>query len=176
MSETTMLPTTNGQTTPEKPVERHPARWAPGELLAQMQAEMDRVFGERWPFAGLPFARPLRRLMELPTAWTPRVDVYEQEGALVVKAELPGIRKEDVEVAIGEGNLIIRGERKAEAEVKEEHYYRMERSFGAFYRRLPLPEGVKTEAIEATFTDGVLAVRVPKPAARPAEPTRIAIK
>jgi HSP20 family protein len=104
------------------------------------------------------------------------MDVYEKDNAIVVKAELPGMKKEDVQVEIEGEDLIIRGESKAESEVKDEDYYRSERSFGSFYRRMPLPAGVTAEQIHASLTDGVLEVRVPKPAEAKAEAKKIPVK
>jgi HSP20 family protein len=89
------------------------------------------------------------------------MDVYQKNGTLMITAELPGLKPEDVEVTVEDGDLIIKGERKAEKEVKEKDYYRMERSYGEFYRRQPLPEGIKPEQITATFADGVLHVTIP---------------
>jgi HSP20 family protein len=147
------------------------ARRTPGDLFASMQAEIDRAFGRHWPF----FER-LRRPGELSTAWSPRVDVFERDGGLVVKAELPGVTKDAVTVTVDDGDLVIRGERKAEEKVEEKDYYRMERSFGTFYRRLPLPQGVTADQITATFSDGVLEVSVPKPATPETASTQIPIK
>src|SRR5689334_8991552 len=107
-------------------------------MMAAMRDEMARF----WPWA----ARPLP---ELPGDWMPRMDVYEQDHTLVVKVELPGVKKDDIEVSLDQGDLVIRGERKAEREVKEAEYYRMERSYGSFYRRLPLGFAVKPEQVEA---------------------------
>jgi HSP20 family protein len=105
------------------------------------------------------------------------MDVYEQAGALVVKAELPGVKKEEIEITLEEGDLVLRGEHQAETEVKEEAFYRMERSYGSFYRRLPLAGDVKPEQITATLTDGVLEVRIPKPAEEAkTTPQKIAVK
>lgn len=97
------------------------------------------------------------------TTWWPRMDVFERKGNLVVKTDLPGLEKNDVEVLIEEGDLVLRGERKEEAEVKEEDVYRWERSYGSFYRRLPLNFEVKSEAVKASFKDGVLEVTLPLP-------------
>jgi HSP20 family protein len=154
-------------TAPAKVEEARPRRWDPFERLAQVQAEFDRFLGERWP---------LRRMAELPGAWAPRADVYAQNGAIVVKVELPGVNKQDIDVAIEDGDLVVRGERKSEEKVEEKDFYRMERSYGSFYRRLPLPEGVTAEQIEATFADGVLQVKVPKPVTKESTPKKIAIK
>lgn len=159
MSDKAVVPKTNG------------IRWDPFARLAELEAEFDRLWGDRWSLF-----RPLQRLTTDSGVWAPRTDVYEKDGALVVEAELPGVKKEEMTVEVVDGDLVIRGERKAEKEVKEENYYRMERSSGSFYRRLPLPEGVTAEQIEATMTDGVLRVRVPKPAESKPEPTKIPIK
>ena len=158
----TMTATVDATTRAPSPAaaqERRPARRFPGDMLTQMQAEMDRMLGERWPFGSL-----LRGLTEPAGSWMPRTDVFEQNGDIVVKAELPGIAKEDVEVTLDGGDLVIRGERRSEETVDERAYYRMERSYGAFYRRLPLPAGVNRDQITASCADGILEVRVPKPA------------
>jgi HSP20 family protein len=104
------------------------------------------------------------------------MDVYEKDNAIVVEAELPGLKKEDVQVQIEDEDLIIRGESKAESDVKEEDYYRSERSFGSFYRRIPLPSGVAHEQIQATLNDGVLEVSIPKPAEAKAEAKKIPVR
>lgn len=147
-------------TAPVKVEEKRPVRRDPATFFEAMQDEVERLWG-RTPFAFRPL---LRRNGETPELWAPRIDIFEKDGALMVKAELPGVKKEDVSVTLDDGDLIIRGERKAESEVKEENYYRMERSYGEFYRRLPLPFDAPAEGIKASFTDGVLEVSVPKPA------------
>ena len=144
----------------------------PFAMLSEMEDMMDRMFGRRWPFS-----RSLRRFAESPGAgWSPQVDMYEEGNDLVVKAELPGVAREDIDVSLENGDLVIKGERRNEAEVREENYYRMERSFGSFYRRLPMPEGVQPDQISATFKDGVLEIRTPKPATSGPEPKRIEIR
>jgi HSP20 family protein len=143
----------------------------PFSMLTDMEMAMDRMFGRRWPFA-----RSLRRLTDTGSGWAPQVDMYEEGDMLVVKAELPGVSKDDVEVMLDRGDLVLKGERKSEHEVKDEHYYQMERSFGSFYRRLPMPEGVQADQLSASFKDGVLEVRTPKPASSGSSPTRIAIQ
>jgi HSP20 family protein len=162
---------TENTTVPAKTEESKPRRWDPFDLLTQMQTELDQFWGGRWPAF-----RPFRRLAEVSGAWTPRADVYEQNGNLVVKAELPGVKKEDIDVAIEDGDLVIRGERKSEETVEEKDYYRMERSFGSFYRRLPLPEGATADQIDASFADGVLEVTMPKPVTKEPTPTKVTIK
>jgi HSP20 family protein len=92
----------------------------------------------------------------------PALDITEDEHAFVVSAELPGLKKEDVQIQFENGVLSISGEKKQESETTEKNWHRMERRFGAFYRSITLPAGVDVEKVEATFTDGVLSVRIPK--------------
>jgi HSP20 family protein len=113
-------------------------------------------FDTRWPFA-FP-ARALRMAeRELPA-----IDMFERDGNVVVKAEMPGIDPAKIDVTVVSGELRMSGERKEEHEVKEEQYYRSERTFGHIFRALTLPEGCDTEHIAATARDGVLEVVIPK--------------
>lgn len=147
----------------------------PLEFLDEFQQEMARLWEQR-PFFPRPFApRAAGAPAEPMTAWTPRLDVFEKDGQLTIKAELPGVQKEDIQISLDNGDLVIDGERHSEHEVKEENYYRMERASGRFYRRLPLPGEVKPEQIQATYKDGVLEVKLPQTA--PATPLaqRIAV-
>ncbi len=154
--------------------ERRPRRWDPFEMFDELQEEMARFWGSTFPLMPRPLSRPLRRMSLAPTTWMPSVDVYEKDGNLVVKAELPGMKKEDIEVMMDQGDLVMRGERKAEHETREENYYRMERNYGTFYRRIPLPFDVRPEQITANYTDGVLEVRIPRPAQeQQSQPQRI---
>lgn len=143
----------------------------PFSMLNDVELAMDRMFGRR-----LPLFRPLHRIVDTDAGWTPHVDMYEEGESLVVKAELPGVSKDDIDVSLDHGDLVLKGERKSEHEAKEENYYRMERSFGTFYRRLPMPEGIKEDQISASFNDGVLEIRAPKPASEAASPKKIAIQ
>ena len=148
-----------------------PQRFDPFERFAQLEREFERLWTETWPFA----LRPLPRVTAMSPGFYPAMDVYEKDGNVVLKAELPGMKAEDVEITIEEGNLIVKGEKKAESEVKEKDYYHVERSYGSFYRSLKLPEATKPEQITATFKDGVLEVTVPKPAETKPEGTKIRI-
>jgi HSP20 family protein len=105
--------------------------------------------------------------------WVPAMDLVEVNDALVLKADLPGLRREDVNIEVNDGTLTISGERKDEHEEKADGYYRVERSFGGFSRTLTLPKGIEAEGITADFADGVLEVRIPKPEER--KPHRIEI-
>ena len=150
-------------TVPAKTESPQPRRPAPFDMFETLQEEMARLWGQAWPLSLFPISRRLAELAPGTPTWTPRVDVYEKDGSLVVKAELPGAKKEDIAVTLDDGELVIRGEKKAESEVKDEHYYRMERSYGSFYRRLRLPFEASAESIQATYTGGILEIRIPKP-------------
>jgi HSP20 family protein len=95
--------------------------------------------------------------------WSPEVEVFEREGQLVVRADLPGLTKDDVNVEVSDDAINISGERKSEHEERGEGYYRSERSYGNFYRSIPLPEGVNAENLDATFRNGVLEITMPAP-------------
>jgi HSP20 family protein len=103
------------------------------------------------------------------------MDVFEKNGYLMIKAELPGVEKEDIKVEMVEGDLIVHGERKSESEVKESDYYRLERAYGSFHRRLPIPFEVKPEQVKANYKDGVLEIQIPRPTQPAPEPEKIAI-
>lgn len=105
--------------------------------------------------------------------WAPAIEVFDKEDKYVVKAELPGMKEEDIDVSVVGDTLTIKGERKAETEVKEEDYYCCERSYGSFFRSIALPPNVDTKKIEASFEDGVLEVSLPK--APEVKPKKIAV-
>ena len=95
--------------------------------------------------------------------WSPEIEVFERGGQLVVRADLPGLTREDVKVDIREDSLIIQGERRQEREENDEGYYRSERSYGSFFRSVPLPEGINADEVKASFKDGVLEITMPSP-------------
>lgn len=105
--------------------------------------------------------------------WAPAVDVFETKDAIVLKAELPGLTTEDVDVEVDDNVLTISGERTLKDTVEDGHYYRLERSYGTFSRSLTLPQGIKADEVSATFVHGVLEVTVPK--ADEIKPRKIAI-
>jgi HSP20 family protein len=105
--------------------------------------------------------------------WTPPVDIYETDEALILKAELPGVSKDDVSIEIHQNTLVLRGQRRHEAEVKEDRYHRVERAYGSFQRSFMLPTLVDQEHVRATYRDGVLELRLPKSEAT--KPKRVAI-
>ena len=95
------------------------------------------------------------------TMWTPDVEMFQRGTELVVRADVPGMKREDVTVEITNGMVTLRGERKQEKEEKKEGYYRAERTYGSFLRTLPLPEGVKVGEAKAVMRDGVLEITMP---------------
>jgi len=126
--------------------------------LLRLPDEIDRLFRDLWGDL-----LPAREEWLAPVGVTfPVVDVYESNGELVVKAELPGMKREDIDVSYRDGMLTIQGERKEEKEVKEGNYHRRESAYGAFKRVIQLPYEVKAEDAKATYKDGVLEIRFPK--------------
>jgi HSP20 family protein len=96
-------------------------------------------------------------------SWNPVVDVYDNDDSIVIKAELPGIDKEGIEIDVKDRVLTLKGERSSESEVKDDNYYRRERSFGKFERAFNLPADVDPDKIKADYKDGVLKIDIPKP-------------
>ena len=118
--------------------------------------EVEDLLSARWPF-DVRFPR-LERLFREP-GLAP-IDMFEKDGKVVIKAEMPGIEPEKVEITIVGNELRVSGERTDEKEVREENYYRSERTFGRVFRTITLPEGVDGEAVKATMKDGVLTIEV----------------
>ena len=142
---------------------------SPFAFMRRFSEEMDRLFedfgfGRGWlaPSFGREFF-PAAFGKFGQTAWSPQVEVFERAGQLVLRADLPGLNKDDVQVEVTDDALTISGERRSEHEEKGEGYYRSERSYGSFYRRIPLPEGVNADEANATFRDGVLEITMQAP-------------
>ena len=130
---------------------------------ADYEGWFDRMVEDLWrrPFPSL--FRPERWWpSEAGIIRMPTVDVYEEKDEVIVKAELPGLSKEDVSVQVADSTLTIKGEKKREEEIKEADYYRCERSFGEFTRTLDLPADVKADQVKASFKNGILEIRLPK--------------
>jgi HSP20 family protein len=98
--------------------------------------------------------------------WSPHLEMFERDGKLIVTADLPGVRKEDVKVEVDQDAIILQGQRRQEQTSREQGYYRSERSYGSFYRTIPLPEGVDPTSASATFRDGVLEISLQAPQKR----------
>jgi HSP20 family protein len=143
------------------------ARWTPARDIPSIRDEMNRLVNE---FLG---RGPGEEGTWSSGAWMPPVDIYESDEALVVKAELPGFSKEDIAVELKDNTLMLRGERKREAEMQEGNYHRMERTYGVFQRSFVLPTTVDQQKVKATYKDGVLELTLPKVEA--AKPRRVAI-
>lgn len=140
-----------------------PSEWGgtPFRTLQRFADEIDRMFDD----FGL--GRRGRSLPMWPEStaemWAPEIDVFQKGDQLVIKADLPGLTKEDVTVNIADDTITIQGERKSEREEEREGYYQTERSYGSFYRAIPLPTGAMADQAKATFRDGVLEVTMPSP-------------
>ena len=135
-------------------------KWSPTGDLLNLHGRLNSLWDD--------FFAPARALVknEGLWSWNPVVDVYENDDAIVMKAELPGVDKEHITVDIEGRTLTLKGERAAENEVKEENYYRRERVHGRFERSFALPLEVDPDTIKAEFKDGVLKIEVPKPETR----------
>ena len=130
-------------------------RWDPFRDLNSLQDRMNRLFdeaGHGWR-AEEPSAT---------TTWSPAVDIYETEGEIIVKAELPGVDRKDITLHLENNVLTLKGERKFEKETKEENYHRIERAYGGFSRAFSIPTTINEEKIRADYKDGILKIALPK--------------
>ena len=132
---------------------------SPFSLMRRLSDDMERMFEGGWNAHRFP--KLLGGLDLAATKWSPDIEAFERQGEFVVRADLPGMTKDNVKVEVFEGNLIIEGERKEEKEQKEKGYYACERTYGSFHRAVPLPEGVKADDAKAIFKDGVLEIVMP---------------
>lgn len=130
-------------------------RWRPRRDVPALQDDVDRTF-ERL------FRTWMGPVSFSEFSWSPTVDVGETNDEVVVKAEMPGMGKEDIDISVEDNQLILSGEKKQEQEQKDTNYYRVERSYGSFRRIFTLPARVDVAKVTATYQDGVLTVRVPK--------------
>ena len=130
-------------------------RWRPLRDLVSMQDEMNRLFDDF-------FGRPLVRTEWTEGVWSPHVDISETKDDVVIKAEMPGMTKDDIKISIHDNVLTLKGEKKQEKEEKEANYHRIERSHGSFCRSFALPTSVKADKVKASYKDGVLNITLPK--------------
>jgi HSP20 family protein len=139
---------------------RELSTWSPFQSLSSFRRDMDelfnRFFGD-WERAGTPWA-PMSQ------GYAPRVESYVDGNTLLIKADLPGIEPQDVELTVEGNQLTLKGERKAHHERQDSHYLQQEVHYGSFVRTFPLPQGVKAEEVHATYRNGVLEVAIPLPA------------
>jgi len=145
-------------------------RWEPVTELNTIQNEMNRLFNTFFdqPASAGRGGAPSRR-------WIPAMDLVETTDHYVLRADLPGLSDDDVNVQLEDNVLTISGERKTQHEQHEEGYYRIERAFGNFARSLTLPDGVEPDAVQAHFDRGVLEIRIPKPEQKKPRQVQIAL-
>ncbi|MEN3037978.1 MAG: Hsp20/alpha crystallin family protein [Candidatus Kryptonium sp.] len=134
-------------------------KWSPIRDLAteifDLQREINKMFSR--------FFREFEEEEEIRvTRWSPRVDISETDDEYIVRAEIPGVNKDDIKITIKENMLTISGEKKQEKETKNENFHRIERVYGSFSRSFTLPGAVKVDKVEAKFKDGVLTIKLPK--------------
>ena len=133
-----------------------------GRSLFSTFRELERMMEESFdsPFFGMPM---MRRMIELGThEMLPKIDMYEEGNEVVVKADLPGMTKEDITVTLKDNILVLSGDKKKEEKVERKDYLRVERSHGGFTRTIHLPDGIDSEHINATYKEGVLEIRMTK--------------
>jgi HSP20 family protein len=162
-----------------RPQATSPARhvgYAPGpfSLMRRFNEDMDRLFSGF--FGSSPFQSDwLERADQNALGGWPQIEVHHAGDKLIVQADIPGLKREDVSVDVHDNELRISGERRSQTERNEGRYYRTERSYGSFSRVVPLPEGAKTETASASFENGVLRVEIEAPAT-PARGRRIEVR
>jgi len=136
--------------------------WSPFNRLASLRGEMDRLFGLTTPHD-----------LGLFNGWSPALDIFQDKDDVIVKVELPGMKKEEISISMHEGMLSISGERKLEEETGEGETYRRERFYGKFHRTMALPTTVNANKVKAAYKDGILTVTLPK--AEEAKPKQIEV-
>lgn len=157
-------------------LQRWPPFGSPFELMDRMNDEMDRMFERVFGDVAAPRRSWLSRLSGSPAGrglghgiWSPRVEAFQKEDRFIVRAELPGLKREDVNIEVTGDSITIHGERREEREEERDGYYHSEREYGQFHRTIPLPEGAISDSARATFRNGVLEISMQAP---PAEATR----
>jgi len=143
------------------------ARWDPFHQLSSLRDEIDRLFGS-------PFSALSEGLQPFMSGWSPALNLYEDKDNFLVKAELPGMKKEEIEIQLHDGVLTLSGERKEEKKSESADIHRSERFVGRFQRTLTLPSQVDVDKVKANYQDGILTVTLPKSEA--AKPKQIQIK
>jgi len=156
---------------------------SPFSLMRRMAEDMDRMF-DNFSLGRSALSSPTfgtdrdswRRTTPSLTEWAPQVEVFRKDDKLVVRADLPGLNKDDVTVEVDNDVLTISGERREEREENRDDYYRSERSYGQFYRAIPLPDGIDDSKCDASFKDGVLEVTFPAPKLEDRKAKRIQVR
>lgn len=140
--------------------------WQPLRSLARLEDELDALtesLFDRFKLGG-------------DGVWVPAMDVVENDGELEIRAEIPGVKKEDLKIKVTGNSLTISGEKKKESETKDKHYHRIERYYGSFSRTIQIPEGVDKDKVKATYKDGVLTIALPKPESMKTKEIEVEIK
>lgn len=153
--ETAVVPSRKGEVVPEK-------KWQPARTFEEFERMIEDFWRQPFPSILPPFPSLFRSLKGDLFRGGPSVDVYEEKNDIVVKAEIPGLSKENMQVSLTANTLTLSGEKKKEEEVKEEEYSYSERTYGKFSRTISLPCDVKSDQGKATFKNGILEVRIPK--------------
>jgi HSP20 family protein len=142
----------------------------PFRMMRRFMDDMDRMFEDFNGFRMTPFFEPTE--LAFPDwaefekkAWSPQIEVLRHNGEMTVRADLPGLKREDINVEIADSALVLSGERKEEKEEKKDDFYRSELSYGSFYRSIPVPETVTPENVSAKFDNGVLEIKIAVPTA-----------
>ena len=135
--------------------DKYLSKWEPFRDMLSLRADMDRLFNSLFG----------RSPEEREGFWAPVVDIEEDNESIMVKAEIPGMKKDDIKVSVQGNMLTITGERKQESEIKDKTYHRVERSYGKFSRTISLPTDVETDKVKASYKDGILNITLPKPEA-----------
>lgn len=142
-------------------------KMTPFGLMRRFTEDFERMFEDFNRFRLTPPSVFNFEMPSFPSAtellWAPQIEVVDNNGQLTVRADLPGLKKEDVDVELRDNSVVISGERKAENKEEREGYFRSERSYGSFYRQIPLPEGADVDNANASFKDGVLEITVATP-------------
>jgi HSP20 family protein len=147
-------------------------RWTPFREFTDLKREMDCLFDEFFGRRTLP--SKARKVFPTSESYFPLVDIYEKADEIVIKAGVPGVEKDDIEITFQENTLTIKGERKRDSEVRDEDYYYSEQRYGIFSRSIALPGGLSPEDMKASYKNGILEIAIPKSEKR--EPRRIEVQ
>ena len=136
--------------------------------------EMDHIMSDPWSSALR--VRPLAHSLRSSYEWMPDTDIFERDDKIVVRADLPGMKREGIDVSVQDDMLILRGQREDERQIRGANYYGSERATGRFYRTIALPDGVRPDDIEASYQDGVLEIIFPKGETQESRSVQIEVK
>ena len=142
-------------------------KWDPFRNITTLQDRINRLFEDAFPHK--------KDDDDMACAWRPMVDIYENASGIIIQADLPGVKKEDVSVEVKENVLTIQGERFSDEQADDEDYYRRERGCGTFERSFTLRSAIAPDSIKASFKDGVLRVEIPKPEVEKPKQVKVSI-